>query len=401
MNNRRASSWFQFISVLTGVLIVLFPLASMASLESDLQQKQQQLSNAQAAAKNKAQEAQGLSTQIDNLDSGIKSTEQKIQQTDSQILGTQGEIDGLSSNIEVKNKELSELKTQLNSAIVELYRFSSRSDLELFFGSASLADSTNQSKYVEAVQLQVNAIFSKVKGVKSDLEKQKSDQEAKKAELDSLKNQQVAYKQGSEYQKSQKDKLLNMTVAQQQQYLALAEKYKGEISKIQAQINTLQGTRSWGTQIVAGGGVSWYYAQTGNYTRLGDSPFTVDLYGCLITSVAMVATYYGHNVSPTYIATNGSFSEGGYLLGYPSGIGVSVGGSQSINWSEVDSQISSGRPVIISVYLPSVGAINRDGSSHFVVIYGRSGDTYLMADPIGPGRGYNLNQVRSMKIITN
>ena len=111
----------------------------------------------------------------------------------------------------------------------------------------------------------------------------------------------------------------------------------------------------------------------------------------------MVSTYYGSRTTPDYIARNGSFSgEGYYYWGTPANLGVSLHPSGSVNWNTVQEQLSENHPVIVSIYLPSVGAVNSDGSSHFIVIKGQSNGKYLMQDPIGHGRSYNLNQVRSM-----
>jgi hypothetical protein len=118
----------------------------------------------------------------------------------------------------------------------------------------------------------------------------------------------------------------------------------------------------------------------------------------------MVATFYGQQVTPTAIAlVPGNFDNYGYLqpsTPYPVS-DVVVGSSQSINWSTVNSELDAvpSRPVIVSIYLPSVGAINADGSSHFIVIKGHNGNQYYMHDPIAGQRGYDTGQVRSMKII--
>ena len=130
-------------------------------------------------------------------------------------------------------------------------------------------------------------------------------------------------------------------------------------------MRTLTAITNWGGQIVSSDDNAWYYSQTGDYTRLGSSWYTVNEVGCLITSMAMVSTFYGNHITPDWVAQNAYFTN-------------------------------DGRPVIVSVYLPSVGAVNSDGSSHFIVIKNFSDGRYLMHDPIGPGRGYSLGQVRSM-----
>lgn len=262
------------------------PQVFAADLNSLIEQRnklQAELEKSQSAASNKNAEAKSLQTQINSLNNDIKDIESKISQTGSQIDNTQKSIDDLSGTIDQKNQELAKLKTQLNTAIVELYRFSSRSDLEVFFGSTSLADSSNQSKYVEAVQMQVNAIYSKVKGVKADLEKQKGDQEAKKAELDSLKNQQEAYRKGVEYQKIQKNKILGMTVDQQKQYEANASKLKSEITSISSQIYAERQKRlSGGREQLVGGGSGYPYSSI-------DEP---DAWGFLTRECTSYAAWY-------------------------------------------------------------------------------------------------------------
>ncbi len=278
----------KLILLLTSVLVfcAFTPQVFAADLNSLIEQRnklQAELEKSQSAASNKNAEAKSLQTQINSLNNDIKDIESKISQTGSQIDNTQKSIDDLSGTIDQKNQELAKLKTQLNTAIVELYRFSSRSDLEVFFGSTSLADSSNQSKYVEAVQMQVNAIYSKVKGVKADLEKQKGDQEAKKAELDSLKNQQEAYRKGVEYQKIQKNKILGMTVDQQKQYEANASKLKSEITSISSQIYAERQKRlSGGREQLVGGGSGYPYSSI-------DEP---DAWGFLTRECTSYAAWY-------------------------------------------------------------------------------------------------------------
>lgn len=239
------------------------PSARAATLDEQLKQKQQELQQAQAAAANKAQEAKTLGSQINGLETNITQTEKSIQDTGTQIDEKQGSITGLSSDIETKKKELADLKTKLNNAIVEVYRSSDRSDLELLFGSGSLSESANQSKYIESIQMQVKIMFEKVKTIKSDLEKKKSDEEAKKAELDQLKDQQVSYKKGVEYQKKQKDKLLGMTIDQKQQYEANATKLQQEVARISADIYNQRKTARKGKESISGGSSGYPYGSAG------------------------------------------------------------------------------------------------------------------------------------------
>ena len=259
MKNRRGRI---LLKVLLTAIIVAAPYFTLAANLDDLinqkDQLNQDLNKNQAAADNKAKEAQTLSTQITGLDSDIKSTEAKISDTSGKIDAANVVIAQLTGDIGKKTEELQVLKRKLNGAIVEVYRSASRSDWELLFASNSLSDSVNQMKYTETIETQVKLVHSQVTEAKTALEKQKSEQEAKKAELDQLKSQQEANKKSAEYQMSQKDKLLGMTVEQKAEYESLVAKLRTEMSQISAQIYAERRKRLSGGKESLGGGSSGY-----------------------------------------------------------------------------------------------------------------------------------------------
>lgn len=235
--------------------------STLDDLNSQKNQLSQDITNLQNAAENKEKEAKTLSKQISNIENDIKSTENKIEGTSQSLTQTQSEIDTLSGQIDVRSKELNLLKQKLNASLIEIYRSSMKSEYELILGATSLSQSSNEKNYLQAVETQVKLLHAKVNGAKTALETQKSDQEKKKAELEELKRQQEQYKQSATYQKSTKDKLLNMTIAQQEEYLAKVEKLKKEVSKVSAQIYSerqrlLKGNR----EVVSTGGSGYPYS---------------------------------------------------------------------------------------------------------------------------------------------
>lgn len=229
------------IKLMTLLLLIASPIqfacaSTTTDLQKQLQQKQQELDANQAAAQNKAAQAKTLSGQIDNLNGDITTTQQKIDQTGGQITSTSTQIDDLSKSIDQKNQELAVLKKKLNNAVVEIYRFSSRSNFDLLLSGTSLGLNTNESNYVSAIEIQVKSVHTQAESVKNDLERQKTDLVNKQNDLNDLQSQQVSYQKGIQVQKSQKDKLLGMTIQQQQSYLDMVSKIQGEVSQISAQI---------------------------------------------------------------------------------------------------------------------------------------------------------------------
>lgn len=392
---------FVVCSILILFMIFSHSIFAYAVTQQDLNNAKAQQQQAQAAANQKAAEAAQMKGQIAIVNNQINETQSALNQTNGSIASTQTTIDDLTSQITTQETKLTDEKNKLNQVISSWYMEGSVGFFETLFSSDSLSSMVSKQQYYDSIKLQVTSTIAKVNDLKAQLAAQKDDQQKKIADLQSLQQQQSAYKSSIVGQRNLQSQMLNMTQTQQQQYLALVAKYQTQINQIQAQLKTLKSKSSWGTQIISGGGISWYYSQTGNWTLLGGSPFYVNDYGCLVTSIAMVATFYGHSVTPTDMATTyGRFDEEGNYYGLKSSIGVSVADSQSIDWSVVDSKISANHPVIIGVLMPGATFRNRDGSSHYIVIYGRSGSAYLMADPIGSGRGYNMDQIVSMKIVT-
>ncbi len=117
---------------------------------------------------------------------------------------------------------------------------------------------------------------------------------------------------------------------------------------------------------------------------LNNTGYSISEDGCLLTSMAMVYTHYGHRcVTPITINSNsGNFAayEPAYLLRTITADGAS---STRIS-SSIDSILSTGDPVIVG--------ISYDGgpiADHFVVLISGSGGSYQMNDPFTPN-GHNI-----------
>jgi peptidoglycan hydrolase CwlO-like protein len=267
--------------------------ATLDELNSQKSQLSQDITNLQNAAENKEKEAQSLSKQISNIENDIKSTESKIESTGQSLGQTQTEIDALSGKIDTRKKELELLKKKLNASLVEIYRSSMKSEYELILGATSLSQSSNEKNYLQAVEGQVKILHTKVNEAKTALETQKSDQEKKKAELEELKRQQEAYRQSVAYQKTTKDKLLNMTVAQQEQYVKDAKAKMQQVAVISAAIRSALQASARGSSNIRSGG-------SGGYPYYDAEPFSMN------TCMGSIYTFCKRNCTD-YVAWRWSF----------------------------------------------------------------------------------------------
>ena len=111
-------------------------------------------------------------------------------------------------------------------------------------------------------------------------------------------------------------------------------------------------------------------------------------YGCLLTSMAMVASVYGFTDTPDSLNNkmkNVSGFQGAYVIPYL--IAKALPGmiyrnyiecqNQPAPLAEIDAYLNQGKPVIVEVdFSPKEGLQN-----HWIVLYAKSGSDYLIADP--------------------
>lgn len=406
--------------ILFVVLVALQSAPTFAVSVSDLQKQRQyqldQAAKAKKAAEEKKKQADALKGQINYVEDQIDSTQQAITGTSSQISSTEKSITDLESQIREKESEIDRQKEKMSEVISSWYMEGESGLLEAVVSADNLSQVISKKQYYDSIRQQLQTTIEQVNQLKADLEADKSIKNSQLTELSEMKNNQVAQASYLQDRKLLKSRLLTDTtsaVSQLESEKKAAEKSAAElqakIDEMSAQLSSAYsgGVRQQGGDIMPTYG-SWYQAQLGNYTRLGSSPYqsvNIHNYGCYITSLAMVATYYGKPVTNTQIATTlGSFSSDGYLRGMPP-IGITVGTSNHINKSLLDSELDGGHPVIAGVLLDSFRGKrhpNYDsdghGFDHFIVITSRSGGKYYMHDP-ARGRGYRFSDIVAIRIV--
>ncbi|MGH2523634.1 MAG: SH3 domain-containing protein [Anaerolineales bacterium] len=120
-----------------------------------------------------------------------------------------------------------------------------------------------------------------------------------------------------------------------------------------------------------------------------DNESTLGKFGCLLTSLAMVSNAFGADVTPESLNEKmkaaGAF-QGPWVRAFMIGSAlpnvkyvknVESQGDLPAPMAEVDAYLASGKPVIVEVdYAPDPGIQN-----HWIVIYAKQGDDYLIRDP--------------------
>jgi hypothetical protein len=121
---------------------------------------------------------------------------------------------------------------------------------------------------------------------------------------------------------------------------------------------------------------------------LGFDKITIGNYGCLMTSMTMVANYYGFNETPDTVNEKMKAVQGFQsALIIPAAFPAALPGVVYRNFincenspapmAEIDAFLTQGKPVIVEVdYAPNPGIQN-----HWIVLYEKRGNDYLLRDP--------------------
>ncbi|MCX6808101.1 MAG: C39 family peptidase [Candidatus Berkelbacteria bacterium] len=413
MKNKFSKFCMRLAIFLAVFVIVLAPLdLTYADTLTDLQNQlkvlmNQKKQNTQAITA-KQQQINDLKQQIDYVAGQINTTTSAISSTDSEITKTTQNVADLQTQIDKAQADIDAEQALMSKIIASWYTEGESGLLQLVLGSDNISEAITKEQYFDSVRQQVEVEIDKINTLKTDLATQKSQMDQKLTELSDLKNSQVDQKNYLQSRKTMKDRLLTDTASavtdlqsEQAKADALISDLSSRITKIQkASVGTagdlVSGVpESWYYQQGYGGGQPWSDYKMGYYATIGS-------YGCLLTSLTMIADYYGAHYTPATAADNSSFvhtwgSSDGALISTSI---VNDSGSRRIDWNVVDSELASGHPVVLGVSLNGVDMGNSYGVSHFVVVTDKlSNGKYVMQDPLGTNRGYNKSWVQAMRII--
>lgn len=325
----------------------------------------------------------GLSGQADTLQGRIGIMESQINLTEARIEATQEQITSITLDIDTATKKISGLQDTLDTSIAVLinriiatYEVGTIQPIQILLTSSTASDFFTRLNYLRLAQAHDKQLIYDTQQAKTDYTNQKNILESEKAQVEQLKIQLQAQTDQLNQQKQAQQDLL----AQVQVNEAAAEtEYSQAVAELAgfSRFVTSQGGASILSNQTSCDGWGCYYnqrdSQWGNILINGQDGYSMAGYGCLITSIAMVASHMGHKeILPGDIATSSesNFAIGTAMLRYSitvKGVNISRNGTSSL-----DSSLSNG-PVIVGIYAY--------GGTHFVVLKSGSNGSYVMDDP--------------------
>lgn len=318
----------------------------------------------------------------ETLASQINYMNNKINLTLLQIENTRAIIQKLSNEINDLGDEIVRLETMLTTRsglilhrIPESYKRTSESTFGILLFSPNFFDFITRAKYISAVEKEDAALLLQLKATQNNYSERKSLREDKKVQQENAKREFENQTALLSSQKKEKDALLAQTQNNEVKYKQLLDEARKQVAAFRQFVTNSGGASILSNQTVCNDWGCYYNqrdSQWGTYS-LGGSNLSVAEYGCLVTSMAMVATHYKKDIKPSDIARDPTafFSPDRNTALLWKAITVK-GVSITRSWGSLDGELSAGRPVIVGI-----GA----GPSHFIVIKSGGSGKYIMNDP--------------------
>ena len=351
-----------FFSVVSLGLVKAEDCDSIPSDKDNIQKKIECLSGKVSQL---SSQANTLKNQIAQYDYQIKLTTLKISQTEAQISLLGGRIDQLEISLQ-------DLTKAFSSRAVETYKLSKFENNFFFIFSANdINNATSRFHYLQKIQEEDRSLLTRLTEAQTVYQGQKQDQETLQNQL---KQQQAVVNT----QKKAKNNLLTATRNDEVKYQSLLSQAIAQKNAFLSFVNSQGGASILSNQTKEQSGWGFYYNQRDSSwgkNVMGSSRLTMADYGCLVTSVAMIASHNNRNIKPIDIANTPSafFSPNLdtallYWQFNTNGVGINL---SSHSKSQLDSLLSSG-PVIVGVY---------SGPDHYIVLKSGSAGNYVMNDP--------------------
>ena len=351
-----------------------------------LSELQQQISDLEGKVANTKAQEQTLSSTIAVMDNQINLTQLRINATQEELTELTANIQTATSKISTLEGSLDTITKVLLKRIVATYEIGDLQQTQAILASSNMDDLVARASYMKIVQQHDKRLIYDTQQAKTDYANQKGIFVAQKQKAEELQQSLQTYSDQLAQEKTTKQQLLTQTQGDEATYEQLLAEAQAQLAGF-THFVTSQGGASLLSGQTACDGWGCYYNQRDSQwgsVALNNTQYSIASDGCLMTSMAMVYTHYGHRgVTPLSINANpGNFAayEPAWLLKT-----IVADGTTSNRVSDsIDNVLSSGNPVIVG--------ISYDGGpypDHFVVLVSGSGGNYQMNDPYTPN-GHNI-----------
>lgn len=359
------------------------PTTDNSQQVSDIQSK---INDLQSKLNDAHTQEKTLSSQISVMDNQISLTQYRMDQTQQQITQTQADIVIANKRIDTLQSSLDNLTKVLLNRIVENYKIGQTQPIQVMLNASDATDFVRKENYLRIAQEHDQLIAYDTVQAKNDYATQKDIFETQKKKMETLQSQLQDYSKQLDSEKADKQRLLADTQGSEANYQRLLSQARAQLAGFSRFTASRGGSSLLGNQTVCDDWGCYYNQRDSQWggMALNNTQYSIASDGCLLTSMAMVYTHYGHkSVTPISINSNpNNFAS--YEPAWLSRSIVADGTSSTRIGASIDSELSSGNPVIVGISYD-----NGPLPDHFVVLVSGSGGSYQMNDPYTPN-GHNI-----------
>lgn len=356
--------------------------ADPTSLQALIDANNQQLSTLESKIAEYQKQLDAIGVEKNTLQAAISSltlTQQKlttqIQVTQNKISSAELQIQELSHSIGTAENTIADDQQAISKALRSMGQGEQESLVTGLISAHSLTEAWKAADEAAQFNAALMDDIAHLRTMKVTLATNRDAITKTQATLVSLQKDLTAQRKSVLASKASEQDLLKQTKNQESNYQALLKSAKAELDAYSAFTTNAGGSKLLVNQTSCD---DWgcYYSQRdvlwGNMP-LNGTRFRLASDGCLVTSMAMILTHYGHrDVTPVTInADSSNFASyyPAYLL-----FTIHVDGATVVRKAAaIDATLKNGDPVVVGVHAY--------GGTHYVVLTSGSRGQYLMRDP--------------------
>lgn len=207
--------------------------------KSQLESLEQKINEFKGTVQLKKKEARTLEGQISIIEDNIQELELSIDKTVAEIDKTTTEIDEVSAEVVEREAEMARQKTLLAEYIRQLYNVEQQSSVTVFLKYHTFSDMVTEASTFEELQNRGQETLNKIQALHKELTEKRRDLTDFKETLESLRRQQEHQQKTLATQQESKQRILELTHAQERQFSALLQQSQQAHKQAEAEISQL------------------------------------------------------------------------------------------------------------------------------------------------------------------
>lgn len=213
--------------------------AELQAKKGQLESIEKRISEFKGNIQLKKKEARTLEGQIGIIEDNIQELELSIEKTVVEIGKTGTEIEEVSVEIVDREQEMARQKTILADYIRQLYTVEQQSSVTVFLKYQTFSDMVTEASTIEELQNRGQDTLNKIQTLHKELTEKRRDLADFKETLEALSRQQEQQKKTLATQQQSKERILELTHAQEKEFSALLQQSQQAHKQAEADISQL------------------------------------------------------------------------------------------------------------------------------------------------------------------